>query len=561
MKFLFILSLFWTSSIFGQFTSADSIRGGYGSTRNWWDITHFDLAVTFQLDQKEISGSNTITFDILPLYEPTNQHLLQIDLQDPLHLDSVVFNNEKIATTAIQKNGAAYFITLPSSFKNNSNSSNTIQLFYHGKPREAVNAPWDGGIVWKKDSHGKPWVSIACQGLGASCWFPCKESQIDEPQNGVSLHFTIPDSLTCISNGSFLGATNGTNGMTTFNWNVTQPINNYCVIPYIGDYVNMHDHFQGEKGNLEVDYWVLRGHETQAAKQFAEVPRTLKAFEYWFGAYPFYEDGYKLVEAPYLGMEHQSAVAYGNRFQNGYLGTDLSGTGIGLKWDFIIVHETGHEWFGNSITSNDIADMWIHESFTCYSETLFTEYWFGKEAGDTYCIGIRKKILNDIPIIGHYQVNNEGSGDMYYKGANMLHLIRMMVNNDSVFRNMLRNMNTAFYHQNVSTKEIEQFMSHELHIDLAPIFDCYLRSTHLPILQLSYHKDHVRYRWKNMPRDFKMLIHTDFNTLKVTSSWQKLTYQDAPYLCIPNSYYLLKEVKTTKAFQRKIAHVEYTTCP
>lgn len=531
---LFLCALFAVTYSFSQFTHADSLRGTYGPGRNWWDLRHYDLSVTFDIDKKEIHGSNKIQFARI-LHLETGVPDMQLDLQEPMILDSVIDNrqNKKLS---FRKDGNAYFIS--------DLYSDELTVWFHGKPRVAKRAPWDGGIVWTKDHNGKPWVSVACQGQGASVWFPCKDSQYDEPEQGVTMHYTCPSDLVCVSNGSFLSKEVKNLGQSTYSWKVSNPINNYCMIPYIGDYVNLHEHFAGEKGNLEIDYWVLRGNEEKAKKQFQDAPRTLKALEYWFGPYPFYEDGYKLVEAPYLGMEHQSAVAYGNEFKNGYLGSDLSNTGVGLKWDFIIVHESGHEWYGNNITSKDIADMWIHEGFTCYSETLFTEYWFGKEDADKYCRGLRKNILNDKPVIGPYGVNTEGSGDMYYKGANMLHTIRTIYGNDSLFRMMLRKMNASFYHQTVTTQQIELFMSTELGMDLSKVFDQYLREKNPPTLQVNYGKKKVKFRWINCVEGFDMPIMNGKQKLACTSKWSSYAIgQDTSFDLNPNLYILKKEKK------------------
>jgi aminopeptidase N len=525
MKTVFSLLLFCCATGFShaQFTQSDSLRGGYGNTRDWWDLKHYDLHVTFDENTKEISGYNCITFSKV-FHISDNRistHKMQLDLQAPMGIDSVQFESNHITLFPSQMEhiGGAWLFDVPlESFQ----SEAKMTVFFHGKPREAVKAPWDGGVIWSKDENGKPWITVACQGLGASVWFPCKDSQADEPNSGVSMHYTCNSKLVCVSNGHFTGSEVHTNGTTTFSWEVTNPINNYNMIPYIGDYVNIHNHFQGEKGMLELDYWVLRGNEAKAEKQFKDAPRTLEALEYWFGAYPFYEDGYKLVQAPHLGMEHQSAIAYGNGFQNGYMGKDLSGTGEGLKWDFIIVHESGHEWFGNNITAKDIADMWIHESFTNYCETLFMDYWFGTEHANQYCIGLRKNIKNDIPIIGQYGVNSEGSSDMYYKGSNMLHTIRQITNNDSLFRMMLRELNTKFYHQTVTTAEVESFMSAYLNLDLKPVFDQYLRTKNPPTLELKYGKRTTKYRWINSIDGFSMKIKTiDDVWLEPTTKWKK----------------------------------------
>jgi aminopeptidase N len=545
--FFFLAALTAATTVCAQFTISDSLRGGYGKGRDWWDLKHYELSVDFDAETKTLRGSNKMTFDIVQSKLGRNNlnPEIQIDLQDPMIIDSIRLHNAgpySLQTGSQGKRiGNAYLFEVPPGWLQKYPTAE-ITVWYHGKPKEAVNPPWDGGVIWKKDPNGNPWITVACQGLGASVWFPCKDSQIDEPDNGAVMHYTCDSKLVCVSNGRFVVRKDLPHGRSTYTWEVTNPINNYCMIPYIGDYVNMHEHYQGEKGMLELDYWVIRGNEEKAAQQFKDAPRTIEAFEYWFGPYPFYEDGYKLVEAPHLGMEHQSAVAYGNGYRNGYLGKDLSGTGGGLLWDFIIVHESGHEWFGNNITSKDIADMWIHESFTNYSETLFMDYWFGSEKANAYCIGLRRSIFNDRPIIGPYGVNTEGSGDMYYKGANMLHTIRQLVHNDTTFRMMLREMNAKFYHRTVTTQEIEQFMSDYLKLDLASVFDQYLRSKYPPTLETKYGKKKMRYRWINTVEGFDMPVLLDnYGWIEPSSKWKKVRIRQGHPVPLLNRNFYVKE--------------------
>jgi aminopeptidase N len=307
--------------------------------------------------------------------------------------------------------------------------------------------------------------------------------------------------------------------------------------------------YQGEKGNLDMDYWVLDYNLEKARKQFTDAPRMMKAFEHWFGPYPFYEDGYKLVEAPHLGMEHQSATAYGNGYQNGYSGRDLSGSGWGLKWDFIIVHESGHEWFANSITSRDIADMWIHEGFANYSETLFTDYYYGKAAGDAYVQGTRKLIRNDVPIIGPYNVNHEGSGDMYYKSGNMLHMIRQVIDDDERFRGILRGLNKTFYHQTVTTKQVEDYISKQARTDFSKVFDQYLRTTQVPVLEYRINGYKLSFRYSNCIKGFNMPLKIHFKTdqwIRPTESWKSLEFYpegETRFSVDPNFYIKTKKLE------------------
>jgi aminopeptidase N len=535
------------------FTRADTLRGSLNPNRTWWDVQHYDITVKPDYLNKTIAGVTTITAKVLE-----HGNLLQIDLQQPLVIDSIV---QQVARPANSGNGPL-FRRQQCRFTRDGNTalvnievivrtsrSLYLSVYYHGKPKEATRPPWDGGWIWKKDANGNPWMSVACQSLGASVWYPCKDYQGDEPDSGASLSIIVPDTLTAVGNGRLLQKQSNNDGTTSWTWKVVNPINNYNIIPYIGKYSNFTEIFNGEKGGLDCSYWVLDYNLDKAKQQFTQAPLMLKCFEYWFGPYPFYEDGFKLVESPHLGMEHQSAVAYGNKFQNGYLGRDLSGSGWGLKWDFIIVHESGHEWFANNITSKDLADMWIHESFTNYSETLFTGCQFGTEAGNDYVIGTRKNIANDKPIIGPYGVNREGSGDMYYKGGNMLHTIRQVINNDTLFRQILRGLNKTFYHQTVTTQQVEHYISKQSGFDFSTIFDQYLRSTMVPVLEYKFDKKQLSYRWTNCVRGFNLPIKIAAGStiwIKPTANWKTLQLDNsfnAEHFSIDRNFYAtLKKV-------------------
>jgi aminopeptidase N len=505
---LFIVQL--TSA---QFSKQDTLRGSNGPGRAWWDVMSYEITVTPDYGQKKISGKTIIQFTA----NKSGYQVMQIDLQEPLMIDSIkswdkkqiLFKKTSINTWDL------YIKNLPEKNHSTPKIKNTnpygnfpgykIEIFYHGTPCEARRPPWDGGWIFSKDAQGRPWMSVACQGVGASVWYPCKDYQGDEPDFGATLTIDIPDTLVAVANGR-LKEKKSNNGNTSWTWEVKNPINNYNIIPYIGKYVHWNETYEGEKGKLDCSYWVLDYNLEKAKEQFKQAAITLKAFEYWFGPYPFYEDGFKLVEAPHLGMEHQSAVAYGNGFQNGYRGRDLSGSGWGLKWDFIIVHEVGHEWFGNNITTVDIADMWVHEGFTNYSETLFTEYHYGKEAANDYCTGTRQLIQNDRPIIGPYGVNRRGSGDMYYKGGNMLHTIRQVINDDKTFREIVRGLNKDFYHQAVTSKNVEDYMSEKSGSDLSKIFDQYLRTVMIPVLEYKISSTSLSFRWRNCVDGFDMRV-------------------------------------------------------
>ncbi len=532
-KIISVLCLMWLifPSLEAQnFTHADTLRGSNGPGRSWWNATKYDLHVKFDFGDSSISGYNVISYT--PLAKK-HAGYFQIDLQEPMEMDSAILETGSLkyplhkTKLSFTRDGNAFFVYLPDTpvitakhdintimitQKNPKNKMpagisevSRLVVYYHGKPRIAKKAPWDGGFIWKRDKAGNPWVAVTSQGWGASVWYPCKDYQGDEPDS-AEMHFTAPSDLITVSNGRLRSIKVAGDGNSVYTWAVVSPINNYDITFYIGKYVHFGQIYKGEKGNLTMDYWVLDSNLAKAKVQFKDAPRMMKAFEYWFGPYPFYKDGYKLVDAPYLGMEHQSAIAYGNHYLEGYAGRDLSGSGWGLKWDFIIVHESAHEWFGNNITSKDLADMWIHESFANYAEALFTEYYYGKKAADDYVIGIRKNIQNDKPIIAHYGVNEEGSGDMYYKGGNMIHTIRQIINNDEKFRNILRGLNKTFYHQTVTTKQVEDYISHQAGINFSKVFDQYLRTTKIPELEYKNEKGRVYYRWANCVDGFNMPV-------------------------------------------------------
>ena len=478
------------------FTRADSLRGTLTPLRTCYDINYYHLTVKVNIEEKFISGSNEFAFTAVQDFKK-----LQFDLFENLKVEKVVYKGQELP---FSREFNAVFITFPSIIKKAAQEKFTV--FYSGYPTVAKNAPWDGGFVFSTDKSVKPWVTVACQGFGASSWWPNKDHQSDEVDS-ILISVNVPKGLKEVSNGRLRSIIEQPDGYTQFNWFVGNPINNYNVTFYIGDYAHWMDEYQGEKGKLTIDYWALKEDSLKAKPHWdKDVKPMLQCFENWFGPYPFYEDGYKLVQAPHLGMEHQSAVAYGNQFKNGYLGKDLSGSGWGLKFDFIVVHESGHEWFGNNITSKDVADMWIHESFTNYSETLYTEMQNGKLAGTAYVKGIRANIANDTPIIGPYGVNKEGSGDMYYKGANMIHIIRQLINDDDKFRSILRGMNKTFYHQTVTTTTIENYIAKESGLKLNKIFDQYLRHATIPVFEYKISKGKLFYRWKSEVKDFDMPI-------------------------------------------------------
>lgn len=500
------------------FSRADTLRGMLTSFRTCYDINYYHLNIKVDIDDRRIEGSNTFAFTANADFKT-----LQFDLFENLKIEKVIY---KGVALSYSREFNAVFLNFPDTIKQGTKSEFTV--YYSGNPVVAKHAPWDGGFVFSKDASGKAWVSVACQGLGASSWWPTKDHQSDEPDS-MLISVTIPQGLMNVSNGTLRSVNKDSDNWNTYNWFVSNPINNYGVTLNIADYAHFSDAYNGEAGKLRLDFYVLKENLDKAKKHFgADVKPMLKTFEHWFGPYPFYRDGYKLVETPYLGLETQSAIAYGNHFKKGYNCKDLSGTGLGLSWDFIIVHESGHEWFGNNITAKDIADMWIHESFTNYAEGLFVESKYGKAAGAKYIKGLRKNIQNISPIIGKYHVNKEGSGDMYYKGANMLHTIRSIINDDKKWRQILRGLNKEFGLKTVTTEDIVSYINQVSGKELTPVFDQYLRHTKIPVLEIRKSPGLIYYRWNTDVKNFEMPVNVKYGSAKdwimlhPTSSWQTL---------------------------------------
>ena len=511
-----------------NFTRQDTLRGSITKERIWWDLTYYHLDISVDPINRTIKGSNEISYTVL---EPYSE--IQIDLQNPLVLTKAEQDDENLE---IRHDGNAHFIKLKK--KQIRGAKNKIKVFYEGKPKTAVRAPWDGGISWTKDKNGNHFIASSCQGLGASIWWPNKDHMYDEVE-GMLMSVNVPKGLFNVSNGRLIKIEEKENS-NTYHWEVKNPINNYGVNINIGDYVNFSEIYKGESGDLDMDYYVLRDNLEIAKIHFKDAIKSMEAFEHWFGPYPFYEDSFKLVEAPYLGMEHQSSVTYGNKFKQGYLGRDLSGSGWGLMFDYIIIHETGHEWFANNITYKDIADMWIHESFTTYSENLFLDFHFGKKASSEYVIGKRKRIRNIKPIIGTYNVNKSGSGDMYDKGSNILHTLRQIANDDEKWRQVLRGLNREFYHQTVTTNQVENYISKKMKMDLKPFFDQYLRDFRIPVLEHYMDNEKLFFKWNNVIDGFnmplKIILKSGNKIIYPTKQWKSIEIKDS--FKIDNNYYV-----------------------
>ncbi|MFY8181468.1 MAG: M1 family metallopeptidase [Flavobacterium sp.] len=518
MKKIFIigLTILGFQTVFSQnFTRRDSLQGGLRLERTCYDVQRYDLNIKINPDEKTIVGYNEIAFKVVE-----NSSKIQIDLFENMQIDSIIHNNKKLE---YKREFDAVFIDFPSGLT--ANSSEKIRFYYSGKPKVAKNAPWDGGFVFKKDKQGKHWIGVAVQGTGASLWYPVKDSQTDEPDLGSTIKVAVPNGLMNVSNGRFKGSEDLKNGYTRWDWEVKNPINNYDITVNIADYAHIHDNHNG----LDLDYYVLRDNEEIAKKHFEEVKPMMDCFQTKFGKYPFAEDGYKLVETPYLGMEHQSAVAYGNKYKKGYMGSDLSMSGVGLLFDYITIHESGHEWFGNSITSSDIADMWIHEGFTQYTELVYIECQFGYEKAMKYAKGLKLNVRNDRPIIGTCCVNNEGSGDMYPKGALLLNTLRHVINNDELWWKIILKYSETYRHKIIDTPTVIAFFNKESSMNLTPIFNQYLSYKKIPAIEIKLNKKKLEFQWKTDVSDFNMPIDIKVNGKEIriepTNKWKKSKFK------------------------------------
>lgn len=499
IQFLLLsISMMLAFSARAQFTEADTIRGMLSPERSCYDVRFYDLHLKIYPDKQFIEGKTDIHFDIL-----SNSDRLQVDLFDNMEIDRIEMNGREVA---YERKYHAVFIHAPVDVRQ---KKGKLTIAYHGKPITAKNAPWDGGFVWEKDKNGEHFIGVACEGTGASLWWPNKDHLSDEPDS-MAMHFTVPDHLYCVGNGTLRGKSVA-DGWATFDWFVHYPINNYNVSVNIADYANFTDYYYSEDGDsLHLDYYVLKDNLKKAQEHFQQVKRVLRAYEHYFGKYPFWEDGFCLVETPYLGMEHQSAIAYGNQYQKGYLGRV---TMRGLDWDYIIVHETGHEYWGNAISVPDHGEMWLHESFTTYLESLFVEYEKGKEEAIEYLISQKPFIMNLKPIVGPADVNYDdfGSSDHYFKGAWVLHTFRNALLSDSLFIQIMRSFYDTYKYKVVDTRAWLSHVKNSTGRDFTPFFNQYLYKADIPVLEYYLRpkkgKLEVLYRWREgIARDFTIPI-------------------------------------------------------
>jgi aminopeptidase N len=489
-------------------TRADMLRGAYGPYRENNKLLYYHLDIRLDPEKKFLSGKNTIRFRMLKAGDR-----IQLDLTDKLKIDKILFGDTPLK---YERDGSAVFVNFPSTLRVGQVVS--IDFYYSGNPPEVGRF---GGITFKKDTSGHDWINTACEGDGANVWWPNKDQWRDEGES-MDLSVAIPTGLVDVSNGKFVSKTDLGDGYTRWDWHISYGINNYDVSLNIGNYV----HFSDKFGDLPLDFYVLPEDLDKAKEQFTQAKGMIEAYTHYFGEYPFAKDGYKLIQAPYTGMEHQSAVTSGNLFKNGYYGRDWTGVGISPRFDFIIIHESGHEWFGNSITAVDPSDMWIHEGWDTYLESLYVEYRWGKSDAIKYLSGYRPKIYNLRPIIAERGVNADPTEDQYFKGALMLNTLRSVIDDDAKWFALIKGLYQHFKHQQIQTEDIVAYFNTNSGMNLTPIFNQYLRRAHIPRLELLFGESPslVMYKWDADEDDFAMPVRVGtpdhWQIIHPTTKWQ-----------------------------------------
>jgi len=485
------------------------LRGEYGRYRANNDLLFYHLDVRVDPEKKSLSGRNTIRFKMLK-----DDTRIQLELVPNLNVDKILLGSTPLKYA---REMSAVFVDFPETLK--AGRTYSIDFHYSGIPQETGRF---GGFTFRKDPAGRHWINTSCEGPGASVWWPNKDQWRDEVQN-MEISVSIPNDLIDVSNGRFVKKTDLGDGYARWDWDVNYPINSYNVSLNIGHYA----HFTDRAGDMTLDFYVLPENLEKARKQFAQAKGMIEAFEKYFGEYPFKKDGYKLIEVPYSGMEHQSAVTYGNRFANGYLERDWTGVGVSPKFDFIIIHESAHEWFGNAVSAADVSDMWIQEGWATYLESLYVEHIFGYDDALKYTNGYKSKVQNRQPIITMRGIHQTPPQDMYFKGTLFINTLRNVVNDDLKWWKLIRDMYQRFKYQNIMTEEMVQFFNQRTGMNLTPIFDQYLRHIALPTLDLTFQSDGiVSYRWTADEKAFAMPVRVgkagQWQIIQPTTEWKTM---------------------------------------
>jgi aminopeptidase N len=471
---------------------AKKIIGTLTPVRSCYDVRYYDISVDLQEATQTLAGAVEMRATATETFTD-----FQLDLDAHLAIDSLLLLPQRTPLVFTRTLGAV-MVKMPKAMAKNQNF--TLRTVFHGKPVAAKKAPWDGGFVWKKDKQGRPWVGVACEGEGGSLWLPLKDHNSDEPDS-IKMHLTTRNDLVAVGNGKSLGESPAANGRKTFHYAVSYPINVYNITCYVGKFAEIRDTFNSVSGSpVQISHFVLQENKERAAAHFAQVKRHIHVYEKYFGKYQFQKDCFRMVESPYAGMEHQSAIAYGNGFKND----------SPLGFDYIILHETGHEWFGNSITAEDLGDGWLQEGFTTYAECLFVENDFGHDEYLKYLLQYRMFVLNKRPMVHpygerHFTFNSKDQ-DIYMKGAWVLHTLRSTLNDDALFFKIIKQYATENAPKVVTSEDFERYVNDISGKDYRWFFEQYLRSNEVPVFEYRESPAGFEYRWANTKPEFKMPV-------------------------------------------------------
>ncbi|MFK5855576.1 MAG: M1 family metallopeptidase [Bacteroidota bacterium] len=520
----------------------DSLQGALRPERTCFDVYYYNLTVKILPKSKSITGNNKIYFKTI---EKTDR--IQIDLSDNFDINSINWNGKELKYTRIYN---AIFITFDESLKANENYQITID--YSGVPREAPHPPWNGGFTWKKKRHND-WVGVSCEHLGASSWWPCKDHLSEKPDS-MTINVQVPSKYQGISNGNLRSSYPIDNKYTNYEWFVSYPINSYGVTFYMGKFVNFNEVYNNANGSYNIDYYVLPHNLDRAKEYYSQTKDIIRVYEKLYGEYPYKNDGIAMIEAPYMGMEHQSAIAigdgYGRKKRRSYENTD---------YDYLVVHELAHEWWGNTVTMSDMADAWISEGFATYSELLFMEELYGYEEYISATAVQMKYIFNIWPMVGIKDVNDNSffGGDIYNKGASMLNNFRCIINDDSVFFSLIKDFYTEYKFKTIATDDFIEFANDYLGYDNSDFFNKFLYDTEPPILQYDFTYENniliFNYKWINVGEDFTMPFSITFNNsynhrMVGTTTSTSMKFENVSSFYLPNEKRFDKEIISKNAF-------------
>jgi len=478
-----------------ELTPNNNLIGNLNENRSSYRVSFYDINIDFDIDHKSLAGFVTIKAESI-----RDLNKLQIDLAENLNIKKITYENKELS---FSREFDAILIDFNSTIVKGSIFEFTV--FYDGIPQSADNPPWAGGFTWSKDKNGRDWIAVSCEGEGARIWWPNKD-HITAEGDSVRMKYTVPSNTVAVGNGKLRNIITK-NNKSTYEWFVGNPINNYNISVQIGNYVAVQDTFIKDDTIHNMNHYVLDYNKELASNYFTQSKEVIRFYEKYFGDYQWYEDGYKLIEVPYLGMEHQSAVTYGNGFSiyNGVRSKSWPMYGV---IDPLIIHETGHEWFGNSVTASDPTHIWIHEGLQVYSEAIYFEDKFKSyEVGVHYLNTLKNRIVNEVPIVGNENENHWAlHGDTYMKGAWVMHTLRSTINDDKSWFEILKEFMEENAKGFVNTRDFFDKVNEITGDDYWYFAEQYFYSSAQPELEYYQTDNEFFYRWNNVNENFSMPI-------------------------------------------------------